>query len=58
MTTIPTPPSPLRVDNLAMVRGTKVVVHGIKFELQRGRITALMGPTVQARPARCWACRA
>lgn len=34
----------LRVENLAMVRGTKVVVHGIKFELQPGRITAVMGP--------------
>jgi len=34
----------LKVDNLIMVRGTKAVVHGIKFEVKPGMVTALMGP--------------
>jgi branched-chain amino acid transport system ATP-binding protein len=34
----------LRVENLIMVRGTKVVVHGIKFRVASGRITAMLGP--------------
>ncbi len=34
----------LRVENLVMVRGTKVVVHGIKFRVAAGQITAMLGP--------------
>ncbi len=35
--------TPLRVDNLVMVRGTKAVVHAIELRVAPGRITALMG---------------
>ncbi len=34
----------LRIENLIMVRGTKVVVHGIKFGVTSGQITAMLGP--------------
>lgn len=34
----------LRVENLVMVRGTKVAVQGIKFRVAFGRITAMLGP--------------
>lgn len=34
----------LRIENLIMVRGTKVVVHGIKFRVATGRITVMLGP--------------
>ena len=34
----------LRVENLIMVRGTKAVVHGIKFRVAAGKITAMIGP--------------
>ncbi len=36
-------PSDLRVENLVMVRGTKVVTHAIELGIERGKITALMG---------------
>ena len=36
--------TPLQIDNLVMVRGTKAVVHGIKLRVAPGAITALMGP--------------
>ena len=36
--------SPLQIDNLVMVRGTKAVVHGVKLRVATGAITALMGP--------------
>ncbi|MDI9348642.1 MAG: ATP-binding cassette domain-containing protein [Candidatus Symbiobacter sp.] len=35
---------PLRIKDLVMVRGTKAVVHAIRFEVQPGQVTALMGP--------------
>lgn len=34
----------LTIDNLVMVRGTKVAVNGIKLRVQPGRITVLLGP--------------
>jgi branched-chain amino acid transport system ATP-binding protein len=34
----------LRVENLVMVRGVKAVVHGVKFHVSPGRITAMLGP--------------
>lgn len=34
----------LRIENLVMVRGVKAVVHGIKFRVATGRITAMLGP--------------
>ena len=34
----------LHVKNLIMVRGTKVVVHGIELAIAKASITALMGP--------------
>lgn len=34
----------LRVENLVMVRGTKAVVHGIKFCIASGQITVMLGP--------------
>mgnify|MGYP001599908690 CR=1 FL=1 len=36
--------TPLIIDNLVMVRGTKVAVEGIKLRVEAGKITALMGP--------------
>ncbi len=36
--------TPLTIDNLVIVRGTKVAVDGIKINLNPGKITALMGP--------------
>jgi branched-chain amino acid transport system ATP-binding protein len=33
----------LRIENLVMVRGTKAVVHGIKLQIEPGKITAMMG---------------
>jgi branched-chain amino acid transport system ATP-binding protein len=36
--------TPLQIDNLVMVRGTKAVVHGIQLRVAPGAITALMGP--------------
>jgi len=38
------PGGDLRVENLVMVRGVKAVVHGIKFRVTPGRITAMLGP--------------
>lgn len=37
-------PTPLKIDDLVMVRGTKAVVHGIRLRVPPGAITALMGP--------------
>ena len=34
----------LRVENLIMVRGTKAVVHGIKFRVASGQVTVMLGP--------------
>jgi branched-chain amino acid transport system ATP-binding protein len=34
----------LKIENLVMVRGTKVVVHGIKLQVRPGKVTALLGP--------------
>lgn len=34
----------LKIKDLVMVRGTKAVVHAIRFEVARGKVTALMGP--------------
>ena len=34
----------LQIDNLVMVRGTKVVVHGIQLRVASGAVTALLGP--------------
>jgi len=34
----------LRVDNLVMVRGTKIAVNSIKLRVDPGRITVLLGP--------------
>jgi branched-chain amino acid transport system ATP-binding protein len=36
--------SALKIDNLVMVRGTKVAVNGIKLQIHPGKITALLGP--------------
>ena len=36
--------TPLRIENLVMVRGTKAVVHGIHLRVVPGSITALLGP--------------
>lgn len=36
--------NPLRIENLVMVRGTKVAVNGIKLRINAGQITALLGP--------------
>jgi branched-chain amino acid transport system ATP-binding protein len=36
--------TPLKIDDLVMVRGTKAVVHGIRLRVPPGAITALMGP--------------
>jgi len=36
--------TPLQIDNLVMVRGTKAVVHGIQLRVAPGAITTLMGP--------------
>jgi branched-chain amino acid transport system ATP-binding protein len=36
--------APLKIDNLVMVRGTKVAVNAIKLQVEPGRITALLGP--------------
>jgi branched-chain amino acid transport system ATP-binding protein len=35
--------TPLLIDNLVMVRGTKAVVHGIKLQIAPGAVTALLG---------------
>jgi branched-chain amino acid transport system ATP-binding protein len=34
----------LKIENLVMVRGTKVAVNGIKLQIAPGRITVLLGP--------------
>lgn len=34
----------LRVENLIMARGTKAVVHGIKFRVASGQVTVMLGP--------------
>ena len=34
----------LTIDNLVMVRGTKIAVNSIKLRVEPGRITALLGP--------------
>lgn len=34
----------LTIDNLVMVRGTKIAVNSIKLKVEPGRITALLGP--------------
>lgn len=34
----------LRIENLVMVRGTKAVVHGVKLNIEVGKVTALLGP--------------
>jgi branched-chain amino acid transport system ATP-binding protein len=34
----------LRIDNLVMVRGTKIAVNSIKLRVDPGRITVLLGP--------------
>jgi len=36
--------APLMIENLVIVRGTKVAVDGIKLRVEAGKITALMGP--------------
>jgi branched-chain amino acid transport system ATP-binding protein len=38
-----TTPTPLKIENLVMVRGTKAVVHAIEFNVAPAAITALMG---------------
>jgi branched-chain amino acid transport system ATP-binding protein len=34
----------LKIENLVMVRGTKVAVNGIKLQIESGQITVLLGP--------------
>jgi branched-chain amino acid transport system ATP-binding protein len=34
----------LKIENLVMVRGTKVAVNGIKLQIEPGEITVLLGP--------------